>query len=308
MSKALIIGKFMPFHRGHMALIEAAKTLYGSLCVMVCSAPDDPIAGWQRYYWVKNTFADLDVRHLIGADSAKLSKLVPKETVALLEAGKKYRPLAASLGLAHRALEGLRADFPVKTAEIRKNPHANWHLLPEIVRPYYIKRVALVGPESCGKSYLAKQLAEHFNTVFVEEYGRTYCEKFGMDSSPLDFAHLAGGQLYLEEEMAMKANQVLFCDTELLVTQVWSEIYFNGRCQPWIMWANHERRYDLFLLLKPDLPWVDDGLRMFEAQRGIIFERLQNELECRGLPYRLISGGFEERIRGAIAAVEQLLF
>jgi NadR type nicotinamide-nucleotide adenylyltransferase len=307
MPKALILGKFMPLHQGHIALVERAKAMYSDLCVMVCSEPGDPIPGWQRYYWTKNAFPDLDVRHAIGVSKASIEKCVPQATEVLLEAGSKYVPLAANLGIAHRTIEGLRDDFPTKTSEIRQNPHAHWQLLPEIVRPYYIKRVALVGPESCGKSYLSEKLAAHFNTVFVEEYGRTYCEKFGMDSSPLDFAHLAGGQLYLEEEMAKKANRVLFCDTELLVTQIWSEIYFQGQCQPWIMWANHERRYDLFLLLKPDLPWVDDGLRMFEAQREWMFERLRKELECRSLPYQLISGGFEERTQAAISAVELLL-
>ena len=79
-----------------------------------------------------------------------------------------------------------------------------------------LKRVALVGPESCGKSYLAEYLAGHYNTVFVEEYGRTYCEKFGMNLTELDFAHIAGGQLYREDEMAKQANRILFCDTELI--------------------------------------------------------------------------------------------
>lgn len=170
-----------------------------------------------------------------------------------------------------------------------------------------IKRVALVGPESCGKSYLANYLATHFNTVFVEEYGRTYCEKFGMDLTELDFAHIAGGQLYREDEMAKQANRVLFCDTELIVTQIWSEIYFNGVCQPWIVWASGQRHYDLYLLLAPDIPWENDGLREFEHQRNWMFERLREELERRNLKFEIIRGNYEVRTKCAVKEVEKLL-
>lgn len=170
-----------------------------------------------------------------------------------------------------------------------------------------IKRIALVGPESCGKSYMSEFLARHFQTVFVEEYGRTYCEKFGMDLTELDFSHIAGGQLYREDEMAKLANRVLICDTELIVTQVWSEIYFNGVCQPWIIWASQNRHYDHFLLLKPDIPWVNDGLREYEKQRDRMFERLLEILTERKLPFTIISGSFEERDNRAIGAVEMVL-
>jgi HTH-type transcriptional repressor of NAD biosynthesis genes len=170
-----------------------------------------------------------------------------------------------------------------------------------------IKRVALVGPESCGKSYLAEHLAAHFNTVFAEEYGRTYCEKFGMNLTELDFAHIAGGQLYREDEMAKQANRILFCDTELIVTQVWSEIYFKGVCQPWIIWASQQRNYDLYLLLKPDIPWKNDGLREYEQQREWMFGRLREELENRKLKFEIISGGYAERTLQAIEAVEKIV-
>ena len=170
-----------------------------------------------------------------------------------------------------------------------------------------IKRVALLGPESSGKSYLTEYLAGHFQTVFVEEYGRTYCERFGMDLTELDFAHIAGGQLYREDEMAKQAQRILFCDTDLIVTQVWSEIYFNGICQPWIIWASRKRHYDHFLLLAPDIPWVNDGLREYEAKRTWMFERLRQVLESRNLPFTIISGTFEERNQKAVEVVSGLL-
>ena len=310
MNYGFILGSFAPFHQGHKFLIQQAQERCNGLTVLVTSRPEDGIPGWQRYHWVKSAFPELDVRHLIGthdpAEDRILSNL-PSGTKLLFESGEKLANLAQRLGFQHVSIDPERRNFPIPTFEIRKNPHANWILLPAQARPYYIRRVALVGPESCGKSYLAEKLAMHFQTSFVAEYGRTYCEKFGMDSTELDFAHVAGGQLYREDEMALEANRVLFCDTDLIVTQIWSEVYFKGKCQPWIYWANHLRQYDLFLLCAPDIPWENDGLREFEGQRTWMFERLRQELESRGLNYVVIEGGFEARTDKAIQEVVQLL-
>ncbi|MDX1910132.1 MAG: AAA family ATPase [Saprospiraceae bacterium] len=309
MVQGFITGAFAPLHRGHAYLIEQAAAQCERLSVFVCSRPDDDLPGWLRYHWVKSSFPTLDVRHWIETPGRPDVWAYCREQgyEKVFEGGKNQCAAAESNGIQHITIDPDRRQFPVFSAEIRLEPLKHWdHLLPN-VRPHYIRRVALLGPESCGKSFLAEQLAVRFNTVFVEEYGRTYCEKFGMDSTELDFAHVAGGQLYREDEMALQANRVLFCDTELIVTQVWSEVYFNGKCQPWIFWADHLRRYDLFLLLAPDIPWENDGLRRFETQRQWMFERLQQELECRGLPFLIIRGPFATRTQTAVEAVEKLM-
>ena len=317
MKLGFILGKFAPYHLGHQFLIQEALRQCDGLTLLVYSEASDALPGWLRYHWLKSSFPELDVRHLILQEPAQLEggipsmetlrKNLPADTKFLFESGEKQGFLAQKMGFEHVSIDPERKNYPIQSAEIRQAPEANWALLPPCVRAHYIKRIALVGPESCGKSYLAEQLAAHFETVFVEEYGRTYCEKFGMDSTELDFAHVAGGQLYREDEMALQANRLLFCDTDLIVTQVWSEVYFQGKCQPWIFWADHARRYDLFLLCAPDIPWVDDGLRKFDGQREWMFERLRQELESRGLRYEIIQGGFEERTSRAIWAVEGLL-
>lgn len=306
----ILPGRFMPFHRGHEWMIRSAREQCDRLTVLVCSSELDPIPGWQRYEWVKSTFPEMDVRHVAGGfplRAEQVEKNLPDRAAMLFESGYQYEKIAQTIGLQHIALDPERKTVSVSSQQIRENPAAYRDFLPGIVRPYFIRRVALIGPESCGKSYLARKLAGHFHTVFVEEYGRTYCEKFGMDLTELDFAHIAGGQLYREDEMARKADRLLFCDTDLIVTQVWSEIYFNGICQPWILWANHLRRYDLFLLLAPDIPWENDGLREYEHQREWMFERLRRELESRNLPHAVIRGNYAERTQRAVDAVQRLL-
>lgn len=316
-----VLGKFMPFHRGHEFLINTARRQCAQLTVLVCSVQSEPIPGWQRYAWVKNTFPDLDVRHVTDENPQTpaehrffweiwrdtIRRNTPGQPDLFFSSEEYGFKLAETLGIQHIIVDPERKRVPISATQIRQNPLAHWDFIPPAVRPYYVRRVALVGPESCGKSYLTEALARHFDTVFVEEYGRAYCERFGMDLNELDFAHIAGGQLYREDEMAKQARRVLFCDTELLVTQVWSEIYFQGKCPPWIFWADHARRYDLYLLLAPDIPWVNDGLRAYEKQRDWMFERLQQELESRNLPFEIIRGGYEQRTQQAVDTIEKLL-
>lgn len=320
MTYGFLLGKFMPFHKGHQFLIESARRRCDHLTVLVCSIETEPIPGYLRYNWVKNTFPDLDVRHVTDENPQypeehkffweiwcdTIRRNTPPD-ISLVFSSEHYGyVLAAKLGIRHIAVDIPRQTVPISATMIRTNPMRHWDYLPPAVRPYYIKKVALLGPESCGKSYLAEKLAAHFNTSFVEEYGRSYCERFGTELGPLDFAHIAGGQLYREDEAALEANRLLFCDTELIVTQVWSEVYFNGVCQPWIVAQNHTRRYDLCLLLAPDIAWHDDGTRAYAHTRDWQFERLRQELESRNMRYAIIRGDFETRWQAALRAVEEL--
>ncbi|MBL7808798.1 MAG: AAA family ATPase [Saprospiraceae bacterium] len=308
MKHGFILGKFDPLHQGHFALIESAREQCERLTILVYDTNEALAPGWQRYHWVKNTWPDLNVIHCVGGVSQAFRWMENQSGTEkiLFDGSGKWKGGGFSEGILYQMV-GNSTETQVSTSHIREAPNQHLAQIMPVARPFFIQRIALIGPESCGKSYLAEKLAVHFQTVFVEEYGRTYCEKFGMDSTDLDFAHVAGGQLYREDEMALQANRVLFCDTELIVTQVWSEVYFQGKCQPWIFWANHERRYTHFLLCAPDIPWVNDGLREFEQERQRMFERLRQEMESRQLPYTVIAGSYSDRWDQAVKAVELVI-
>src|SRR5688572_30111190 len=92
-------------------------------------------------------------------------------------------------------------------------------------------RVVLVGAESTGKTTLAKQLADHYRTARVPEYGRPYWEGLLPSATAayttLDFVHIAESQQRMEGMLARHANRVLICDTDAFTTWLWHELYLD---------------------------------------------------------------------------------
>jgi NadR type nicotinamide-nucleotide adenylyltransferase len=170
-----------------------------------------------------------------------------------------------------------------------------------------IKRISITGPESTGKSMLAEQLATQFKTVFVPEYAREYLDNLGREYLFEDIAVIAGRQLELEDQLAVKADRLLFCDTDMLVTKVWSEFRY-GRCDAFILDRARDHIYDLYLLCNIDLPWVFDPLREHPEQREELFRIYKTELEQMKVNYKVISGTGEDRLKEAILAVEEAFY
>lgn len=171
-------------------------------------------------------------------------------------------------------------------------------------------KVVLFGPESTGKSTLAKQLAEYYNTVFVPEYSRIYAEKQLLRNSTLtrhDVLPIAEGQMRLENEREQKATKVLICDTDLLETKVYSELYYNGICDPVLEKYAIKNTYDLYFLTYIDMPWEADNLRDRPNDREAMFEAFENALQSYKKPYVLLKGSMEERLKTAIDHINELL-
>ncbi|MEI6455281.1 MAG: ATP-binding protein [bacterium] len=170
-------------------------------------------------------------------------------------------------------------------------------------KTHKIIRIAVTGPESTGKSVLAEQLAGHYNASWVPEFSRDYLNKLGHPYNESDIVKIARGQVREEEEYLKKAGPILFCDTELIVTKIWSEVKFN-RCDPWILSTIITHTYDLYLLCDIDLPWVPDPLREHPEKRKFLFELYHKELISRSFPFSIIRGEGPVRLANAISAIE----
>ncbi|MFM2207360.1 MAG: hypothetical protein RL213_1335 [Bacteroidota bacterium] len=165
-------------------------------------------------------------------------------------------------------------------------------------------RIALLGPESSGKSRLAESLAEHFKTTWVPEYARTFLAGRTGNYTREDVLYCAAGQRALEDAKATEADKYLFCDTEMINFKVWLTDKF-GSAPAWIT-EDLKSRYDAYLLTSPDLPFVNDPLRENPDRRDHFFDVYRKELTASGIPFEIISGKGEERLRKAMEALEKL--
>ncbi|MBO9574442.1 MAG: AAA family ATPase [Sphingobium sp.] len=163
------------------------------------------------------------------------------------------------------------------------------------------KVICLHGPESVGKSVLAEALAEHFPAQAVPEYGRDYCAEHGTDLGMSDLLHIAQTQTALIAAARQNADWVV-TDTDALMTGVWADMMLGAR-DPWF--DRFSDYADLYLLLDIDLPFVDDGLRLYggAVERRRFFALCKAELERRGVPYALIGGTGADRLENALAAI-----
>ena len=169
------------------------------------------------------------------------------------------------------------------------------------------KRILILGPESTGKSTLAENLAKHFEEPWVPEVARGYLEKLDRPYAYEDLLQIGKQQMRTEDEMAMQANNYLFCDTDLRVIQVWCQHRY-GKVDPWVLEEIARRTYDLILLCAPDLPWQADPLREHPEleMRQQFFEIYKQLSQASGIPWILISGDTDKRLSTAIQAVGSL--
>ncbi|EDP71101.1 NadR-like protein [Flavobacteriales bacterium ALC-1] len=178
-------------------------------------------------------------------------------------------------------------------------------------QPSNCLKVVLFGPESTGKTTLSKQLARHYNSVWVREYAREYLQdKWNNERKtcePKDLLPIAVGQMQLENKLAQKTDSILICDTDLLETKVYSEAYYSGTCDPILEAHALKNSYDLYFLTYIDTPWEADDLRDKPNERERMFKAFEYALIANNRPYVLLKGNKQERLKLAVEHIDKLL-
>jgi HTH-type transcriptional repressor of NAD biosynthesis genes len=316
----LVLGKFMPPHQGHVYLIDFARHYTDSLTVVVETEPDQPIPGDLRFKWVREMFPDVNVVHLTDCNPQdqsehpdfwniwhdSLMRIVPQRPDLVFASENYGNKLASTLGARFVPVDIERSCVPVSGTDIREAPMIHWEYIPRCVRPYFVRRVCIFGPESTGKTTLTRDLATHFNTVAVPEYARTHLEQQNGTISAEDIPLIARGQMAAEDSLAFNANRLLFCDTDLVLTTIWSNRLYDT-CPDWICREASHRQYDLYLVTDVDVPWVEDSVRYLPDERQSFLNHCVEELDRLGRPFRLISGDWTERFESAVDAVNVIL-
>lgn len=166
-------------------------------------------------------------------------------------------------------------------------------------------KISITGPESTGKSWLAKKLASHYHTLWVPEYAREYLQTIDRPYSYDDILLIAQKQSELED-MAATKTELLFCDTDFSVAYVWCTVKYS-KCHNWIAEKVNANLYSLFLLCDVDLPWQYDPLRENPDNRSELFVIYENLMVKNNCNYRIINGKGKTRLQNAINAVDELL-
>jgi len=320
MNQGLVIGKFMPLHKGHEALIRFARSLCDELVVLLGVTHGEPIPGHDRYRWLWETFrhdsairieytddplpdAPVSSRDVSRVWARYLTRRFP--AARLIFGSEQYvEYLADYMGIAHRFFDVQRAGIPVSGTMIREAPWQNWDYLAEAAKPYYMKKICIFGPESTGKTVLTEKLAAHYKTAFVPEVARHIIDEEAVGVTYDIIKRIGPAHAGAILEGAVKAERFLFVDTDIETTRLFSDYYF-GKVPQFAPWIDAANSFDLYLFLEADTPYVQDPQRDAEHMREVFRQRLLDVLDAKKADYEIISGSWDERFRRAVEAVER---
>ncbi|EKT53618.1 multifunctional transcriptional regulator/nicotinamide-nucleotide adenylyltransferase/ribosylnicotinamide kinase NadR [Providencia sneebia] len=339
----VVFGKFYPLHTGHIYLIQRACSQVDELHVILChdeprdkelfihsSMSQQPTVS-DRLRWLLQTFKYQKNIFIHSFDeqgiepyphgwevwSEGMKGFLEKHNIhpSFIYSGeandapryKKY------LGVETILIDPERTFMNISGNQIRQAPFRYWEYIPTEVKPFFVRKVAILGGESSGKSTLVNKLANIFNTTSAWEFGHDYV-----------FSHLGGNEMALQYsdydkialghaqyiDFAVKyANKVAFIDTDFITTQAFCKRY-EGKEHPFVQALIDEYRFDLVIVLENNTPWVADGLRSLGSDKdrqefqSLLIEMLRkNNVEF----VQVDSPDYDSRFLTCIALVQQLL-
>ena len=324
-------GSFNPLHLGHVdCIIQAANMCRELYIVLSVGHNRQEIDARVRYRWLYQLTKHIgNVTIIMLEDSAETKEAYTEEywqgdaekvkaqvgkPIDIVFCGSDYDENSFWNKCYPESKLFIFKRNEINSTELRKAPYKHFEWLPNIVKPHYVKKVLLMGSESTGKSTLTINLANRFNTNYIDEAGRDISERSGTDLLMLseDFTEILLQHKLNEIKAVENSNKVLFIDTDALVTQFYMSflddpgIEKNRALSDAIDALN---RYDLILFLEPDVEFVQDGDRseVIRDDRKKYSDRIKELLRSHGKQFVSVSGSYQERYEIAVRAVESML-
>jgi len=322
MITGLVLGKFYPFHKGHIGLIQFAKKQCDQLIVLICASDKETITGSVRLKWLEENFIDdPEIKPTLlnysekdlpntSVSSEKTSatwaaKISSSFTgIDIVFSSEPYGAyLANFLKCRHISYDPLRTIYQISSSAIRKDIFKYWDFIAPPAQPYFVKKICICGTESTGKSILAEKLAKAYHTAFVPEMAREILLTTD-DCTPQHLIQIAALQAATIQQKIQLADKFLFVDTDINTTRSYSRFLF-GKELLVPQWVNEANHFDLYLFLENDAPYTQDGTRLDRQRRDQLNLYHREELANRKIKIELITGNWEERFEKAVLIIEK---
>lgn len=310
--KGLVLGKFMPPHKGHEYLFRFAKQYCDELTIVVDCLKEQTIPPELRKLWIEELVTGVNVVALdefMPQDPSEVESFWDIWKSKLYQVAGKPDVLIAAMDYGWELSRQLDCDFvpldiarqsvPISATEIRENPFKHWNFIVESARGHFMKKVCLIGPESTGKSTIAENLAKKYDTVYIPEYAKAIINHQNGQFYEHNVNQVALAQIRTEKSLERMTNKVMFCDSDVITTMVWANTLF-GKYDNNLHDIAQSQYYDITFLFYPDTPWINDEHRQVTNSSSLDFRiKMFNEqkllLEKYNRKYIIVYGSFEEK-------------
>jgi len=324
-------GSFNPLHIGHInCIISAANMCYELYIIISIGYRRNEVSGRIRYRWLYQITKHFGNIKIITIEDDAETKTAYTEEYWRCDADRVKNQIGKHIDVVFCGSDYEYDNFwkrcypeseiyifqrnEICSTEIRRNPYAHWDWIPNIVRPHYVKKILLTGGESTGKTTLTINLANRFNTNYINEAGREISQRSGTDQLmlPDDFTEILLQHKLNELKAVKQSNKFLFIDTNALITLFFME-FFNdpGIAKNRILSdaIDELNDYDLILFLEPDVPFIQDGDRseIVRDNREKYSNRIKELILEHGKKYLILEGSYQEKYEKATREVLKLL-
>lgn len=316
----LVIGSFAPLHNGHCSLIDFGLKNCDFLYVFLCSHNKETIPGEVRLGWLEREYKGIPNIKIIHKDTSHMENTSVSDVniskawseymkplfpdVNVIFSSEKYGDYVAEfMNIEHMMFDQNRYTIPISSTLIREKPITYWDYLPISVREYYTVKICICGTESTGKSTMTELLSKHYNVPYAREMGREICAVTNSCNKDLI------NQIVIEQAKEIErklGRKLLISDTDLITTISYSQYLFNENPDVITKEIEDMNKFDIYLYLWNDVPFVDDGTRMGEPRRSELNKVLYQNFK--GKRVFIITGeNYEDRFNDCVRIIDKFL-